>query len=283
MTIIQGIASIGGVSITASEAQALATQLASINGLSQADRVIRIRAALGVQATPSTRLARERAGLPANLPGPPPPVRIHPPVPSGTVAGPPRFSTGGHPVSLQIRTAVTSTQVSPGIFGTIGRVLSGAGRGLLSGGPIGAISGALGGFAGPQPVGPPVSRPGGFTAPSFPGIVAGPTRFPQSVPQLPVVVGPRSFGLPIGPPVLLGGAGPAPAPTTTMGGCPQGFRPNKTSYWTNAGFVPEGSRCVRRRRRNSLNPRALSRAIGRIEGAKRASKRLGRITIRKKC
>ena len=72
---------------------------------------------------------------------------------------------------------------------------------------------------------------------------------------------------------------------TGMGeGCGQGYRPNKSGYYVNGGqFVAPGTTCVKRRRMNPLNPRALSKAMRRIESAKRATTVLGRITIRKKC
>ncbi|GAG96208.1 unnamed protein product, partial [marine sediment metagenome] len=38
---------------------------------------------------------------------------------------------------------------------------------------------------------------------------------------------------------------------------------------------------VKNRRRNPLNPRALDRSLSRITSAKRASKKLSRVTIRK--
>lgn len=66
--------------------------------------------------------------------------------------------------------------------------------------------------------------------------------------------------------------------------CPQGFRPNKSDYFLSDGtFVEAGSRCVKVRRRNPLNPRAASRAISRIQGAKRAVGLINRISIRKPC
>jgi len=72
---------------------------------------------------------------------------------------------------------------------------------------------------------------------------------------------------------------------TGMGaGCTQGYRPNKSGYWLNSGeYVEPGSTCVKSRRMNPLNPKALSRAARRIEGAKRAQGLINRITIRKKC
>ena len=67
--------------------------------------------------------------------------------------------------------------------------------------------------------------------------------------------------------------------------CPKGFHPNKTSYFLKDGtFVPKGAKCVKNRRRNPLNPRAASRAISRLESAKKAVERLQRIQIKcKRC
>jgi len=69
---------------------------------------------------------------------------------------------------------------------------------------------------------------------------------------------------------------------------PKGFHLNKTGYFLSSPeefgtFVAPGTRFVRNRRRNPGNMRAADRAITRIEGAKRMAKRLGRISIRKKC
>ena len=67
------------------------------------------------------------------------------------------------------------------------------------------------------------------------------------------------------------------------------YCPNKSAYWRTDPmtgqpvWIAKGSIWVRRRRRNSMNPRALSRAISRVDGAKKLSKKLGRITIRKAC
>lgn len=67
-------------------------------------------------------------------------------------------------------------------------------------------------------------------------------------------------------------------------GSPAGYHVNKTAYFLKDGtFIPEGSRWVKNRRRNPLNPRAASKAIGRLESLKKATARFSRITIRKKC
>ena len=65
-------------------------------------------------------------------------------------------------------------------------------------------------------------------------------------------------------------------------GCQSGFHPNKTSYFLKDGsFVDVGTRCVRNRRRNPMNARALSRAIGRVDSGKRLQHRLSQISTGK--
>ena len=63
-----------------------------------------------------------------------------------------------------------------------------------------------------------------------------------------------------------------------------GFHLNKSSYFLRSGeFVPAGTKWVKDRRRNSLNPRALTRALGRVKGAKNASKMLANVIIKDPC
>jgi len=63
------------------------------------------------------------------------------------------------------------------------------------------------------------------------------------------------------------------------GACPSGHRPNKTSYFLKDGtFVEKGTRCVKRRQRNPTNPRAMSRAIARIDSGKRFQNRMAEIS-----
>ena len=63
-----------------------------------------------------------------------------------------------------------------------------------------------------------------------------------------------------------------------------GYHLNKTGYFLKDGtFVAPESRWVKNRRRNPGNMRALSRSLGRIKSAKRMTKALGLITIRKTC
>jgi hypothetical protein len=71
-----------------------------------------------------------------------------------------------------------------------------------------------------------------------------------------------------------------------------GYHLNKSDYYVSSNpdvegspgiFVGKGTVWVKNRRRNPFNPRAIDRAIGRVSSAKRATARLGRITIRKVC
>ena len=57
--------------------------------------------------------------------------------------------------------------------------------------------------------------------------------------------------------------------------CPSGYHPNKSDYFTKSeGFIPEGTKCVKNRRRNPANPRALDRAVSRLNMAKRLQNKL---------
>jgi len=159
----------------------------------------------------------------------------------------------------------------PGLFGTIGGLIGKvASVAKVIPGPIGWAGAAVSRVIGSsQPVPPPVR--------SF-APVAPPTPFaPMQLPQQPTpgIVGFMQRGVPGGQP----GYEDVPAI-----GSPAGYHVNKTSYFLKDGtFIPEGSRWVKNRHRNPLNPRAASRAIGRLESLKKATARFSRITIRKKC
>ncbi len=144
----------------------------------------------------------------------------------------------------------------PGIFGAIGGALKGGFRSLVTGGnPLfGAAAGARTGFAG-VPVSNAIAQRGGSGFGAGPGI---------ALPKLP-------FNFPFGPrqtgtDVVTTGGGPG---TAVMPVQPAGHHLNKTSYFLIDGtFVPARSRWVKNRRRNPLNPRALRRAISRIDAGK---------------
>jgi len=146
----------------------------------------------------------------------------------------------------------------PGLFGAIGGALKTVARGaagFFAGGPAGAAAAVIPGLIGGGGGGG-IAPPGGVVAP------------------VPGVRGAIQRAIPGGQTGYM-----------VEGGMPlKGYRANKTSYFLKDGtFVPAGTRWVKIRRRNSLNPRALSRAMSRLEGAKKASKSISRISIRKKC
>jgi hypothetical protein len=151
------------------------------------------------------------------------------------------------------------------VFGGIAKAAVGGVKGFISGGPLGAVAGAgkaIGLIQGPRnflPQGPPL--PGGFGG-------------------LPMI-GPPSGGA---PPDQYGGVQMIP----TAGGmmlCPiKGTRVNKSTYITRGGGTsrwpqqiivhPKGTECVKPRRMNVTNPRALRRGIRRMQGFAKLSRRV---------
>lgn len=125
----------------------------------------------------------------------------------------------------------------PGFFGALGK---------LAGRIVGAIPGPIGQIPevlfpevfGPAPVIPP------FTGPST--VPFGPVQGP-------------------GFPAQAGGGGRGSSIPCPVGAeCPSGFRKNKSSYFLKNGtFVMPGTRCVKIRRLNPGNGRAVRRAIRR--------------------
>jgi hypothetical protein len=145
--------------------------------------------------------------------------------------------------------------------------------------------------------------PGASTMPMLPPGIAGPidemqtgpmpgTGIQVQFPQLPFGTG--------GGGVQIGQFGPGPQPGAPVGqalvrcGAGAAVKPahlNKSGYFVfrrpvagyGPTYVPAGSRCVANRRMNPLNPRALSKAMTRLTSAKRASKMIGRISVRGSC
>lgn len=58
-------------------------------------------------------------------------------------------------------------------------------------------------------------------------------------------------------------------------GCPSGWHPNKSDYHTASGFVAQGTKCVRNRRRNLSNGRANTRALRRMAAWDKQERKLG--------
>jgi len=141
--------------------------------------------------------------------------------------------------------------------------------GGIKGALTGGLTGALGGFL----------APGGRTRPSPRRVV--PKRFPiqRTMPVRPqprTVVPSPGFGAFIQRRVPGGASGFQVSPAAPGGGCPQGFHPNKSDYMTKAGFVAEGSKCVRNRRRNLSNGRANTRSLRRMAAWDKQERRLGK-------
>jgi len=68
---------------------------------------------------------------------------------------------------------------------------------------------------------------------------------------------------------------PQPGPRYEGVPCPSGWHLNKGTYWTKAGVVHKGTRCVKNRRMNPTNARALGRAIRRGDSFVRLAKGFG--------
>lgn len=199
------------------------------------------------------------------------------------------------------------------LLGFLGSVATG----FLTGGPAGAIAG---GIAGSGILKPGATRAPDASAPtsSIARLVQQVTtqRTPMAAPRPAInVVSTQPFAAGPGMPVLKAlpqgiPALPRPDSTVTRGGltipglvqaggstttyyspqqpaaqngaCPKGHHLNKTGYYSRraGGWVAAGTVCVKNRRRNPLNPRALSRSISRISSAKNAAKFLSRVTVR---
>lgn len=193
-------------------------------------------------------------------------------------------------MSYAMKVAKAQAMGDPGLLGFLGKAIGGVAKiagGLLPG-PIGGIAKLVGNVLVPaksvKTATVTASLPGiGLqgTAPQFPapigtGIQIGGQRgvqigaFPQFGPGGGGGPGP---GTAVGP--LMGGAAGTP--------CARGYHFNRTGYYTKRyGWIEKGSVCVKNRRRNPLNPRALSRSLARLTSAKRAVRCLADFTVRSK-
>ena len=84
----------------------------------------------------------------------------------------------------------------------------------------------------------------------------------------------QSIPMPGGAQLRPGAFLPGGTPFFTPGECPKGFRKNKSSYFLKNGqHVPRGSKCVRYRRMNVANTRALKRSTRRLTSFENLVKR----------
>ena len=85
-----------------------------------------------------------------------------------------------------------------------------------------------------------------------------------------------------GPPPPSRGGLAGPQLVTGAGELLKGYHMNSSSYFLRDGtFIPKGTRAVKNRQRNPANARATSRAIARINGAKRMQHTLAQIETAK--
>lgn len=160
-------------------------------------------------------------------------------------------------MSVAIRTAQLSS-------GTISRRQVVRGGGILSsiGGALKKVTGLATNFL-PGPLGA-VART----------VLAPMPSMPSSQRLVPLQQAPPGAPLP-GPLAQVQRALPGGA-TGRGTGCASGYHPNKTAYFLRDGtFVDVGTRCVKNRRRNPLNSRALDRSLSRVASAGNAIRSLG--------
>ena len=184
-------------------------------------------------------------------------------------------------MSYSMKVAKASARGDPGLFSFLGKAIGTVAKvagGLLPG-PLGGIAKIVGNVlvpAKPISVASVGSMPGvglrGITLPVIPG---------RSIPvgaaaPYPGLVPPSIF-----PQQQPGGDFASPRPGAA---CDQsGYHRNRTGYYTKRyGWVEKGSVCVKNRKRNPLNPRALSRSISRLSSAKNAARFLSRVSVREK-
>lgn len=184
-------------------------------------------------------------------------------------------------MSYAIRVARQSAMGDPGLFSFLGKaagaVLGVAGNVLP--GPLGGIAKIGSQLLAPKPISVAKAttgmRPGGVMVsgvaqPLFQPVGQAPFSTariaPSPIPMLPVTPTSANSGRVTG--ALVGAGAGTP--------CTSGYHYNKTEYYTKRyGVVSKGSVCVKNRRRNPLNPRALSRAMSRIKSAQKAVRCLG--------
>lgn len=190
-------------------------------------------------------------------------------------------------------------------------LLSAIGKGLVgfaTGGIGGAVLGIGSELVGGGPSTSPVSA-GPIKATPVPSRRPVKVQVPKAVPVNAIVQESPSIlsGLQIPPPdsVVVRGSGTSIGPggslfatgdvsatayypsqgtaLATCGASMRGTHLNKSTYRTLDGtLVMKGTRCVKNRRRNPLNPRALTRAISRVAAAKSFARVLDRVEIKKR-
>lgn len=179
------------------------------------------------------------------------------------------------PSATQLRKS-GATAVNASWTSVIGAGLTGFAQGGI-GGALSGIGGALSGGGTPLPTTTP-TLPGGAAAGTGHGISSTGTGGGGCVTVLGQqfclggsVGGGSGFTAGGGTGVAVGGMGGGGA----AGSCAtRGHHYNKRGYWTKQGYVAPGSKLVKNRRRNPLNPRALSHSLVRLTGFQRAATKI---------
>lgn len=172
----------------------------------------------------------------------------------------------------------TGYRGDPGLFGFLGKVAKG-------------VTGVVGGLGIPG-----ISTVASFANRGLTAVIGGKTAKTRQLAQ--ASTGVRTFGGPstagrfastlgfqLPTPGLRGVAERAiPGGATGFEDAPKGYHVNKTGYFLKTGeYIPPGTRWVRDRKRNPLNPRAWDRAYGRLKSANNFKKRMAKVTFKKTC
>lgn len=200
-----------------------------------------------------------------------------------------RAVASGYNPELAARLGINRPAGDPGLFSFLGKAAGVVGKVLP--GPVGGLFTAAShvltpkatAMRAPKPLATPVALPGTGATATFSGFEIAGHPVAGAISgggQHTGVLGPFQFGtgIPLGPApgtavATVPGTSIAARPGMRIGG---GYRLNKSGYWLKSGqYVAPGTRAVKIRRTNPLNPRALSRAISRYDMARNAVKRLG--------
>ena len=192
-------------------------------------------------------------------------------------------------MSLQIRDSYHRAHGDPGFLGDVGKFLGGAVKtvvggvtGFATGGPIGALFGGLSASGILKASAPATSMATPLV--NVQGIVPGELQIPPTSCAGLSWKG-KCYGGAFGPgtaSVGVSALGPATgsgSPVMLQNGqlcAVKGTHLNKTTYTTRSGIVPAGTRCVKNRRMNPLNPSALSRSMRRVASFSRATRSIER-------
>lgn len=179
-------------------------------------------------------------------------------------------------MSMQMAVSRGNYRGDPGIWGFVKGAFK-TGVSLVTGGPLAAAETALTQIRGPRPMPPlPTGAPGVGRLAVMPREMSL-AQIPLPVQKVPGIPGAIQRFIP-------GGATgfQVTAPGAVNGKAPGGYHWNKTSYFTKSeGWIEEGTKLVKNRRRNPGNMKAASRAMARMTASKLAMKMLNRVTIRK--